>query len=559
MTLRESILLVVPDPGVGRVLARDLRGRYGDRHDVVRTAVAVEGTALARALDDAGIAVAVVIADLSLPEDGAAAVLEAVLAVAPETRRVVLSSRDQTAAALRLVEALDLDGHLAKPWGLPGDRLAELLDEQLAARQAALRGAETETTLVGHLRTSDAEQTREFLVRNQLPFRSVDADSVRGRRLVALADEGAGSGDMPLVLLPDGQVLVRPTAQQLARSMGLTTSAGSPRYDLVVVGGGPAGLGAAVYGASEGLRTLLVEREATGGQAGTSSRIENYLGFPHGVSGADLAHRARDQAARFGAEILTTAEVTGLEPEVDGGHVVSFADGSTVTTLATVLATGVRYRRIPAASVDAFTGRGVSYGAAAHTAADCAGERVFVVGAANSAGQAALAFARHACEVTLLCRGRDLSSAMSRYLVDRIAAAPNIVVRARTEVVGGRGGDRLEQVRLQPAEAASAVWVDCQRLFLFIGAAPQTDWLGDRFLRDGHGFLLTGQDLPADPTRPLPGWSAHRQPLPLEASVPGVFVAGDVRSGSVKRVASAVGEGAMAVSLVHRHLAGASR
>ena len=329
MTLREGILLVVPDPGVGRALARDLRGRYGDRHDVVRTGSAVGATAHARALDDAGTAVAMVIADLSLPEDGAAAVLEAVLDVAPEARRVVLSSRDQTAAALQLVEALDLDGHLDKPWGLPGDRLAELLDEQLGARKAALRRAETQTTLVGHLRTSEAEQTREFLVRNELPFRSVDADSVRGRRLVAVAGEGAGSGDMPLVLLSDGHVLLRPTAQQLARSMVSTTSAGYPRHDLVVVGGGPAGLGAAVCGASEGLRNLLVEREVTGGQAGMSSRIENYLGSAHGVSGADLAHRARDQAARFGASSVpcraassTTSTIPRsrrLEPRHDSG------------------------------------------------------------------------------------------------------------------------------------------------------------------------------------------------------------------------------------------------
>jgi thioredoxin reductase (NADPH) len=374
-----------------------------------------------------------------------------------------------------------------------------------------------------------------------------------GRRLLAIARLRDDAAVLPVVLPPDGEVLIRPSLRELAERAGLSTTAGSPFYDLVVVGGGPAGLGAAVYGASEGLRTLLVEQAATGGQAGQSSRIENYLGFPNGVSGAELAQRARDQATRFEVEILTAAEVTGIEPQGDG-RVVRFADGAAVTSLAVVLATGVFYKRLQAPGVDAFAGRGVYYGAAAHEAVNCAGQTVHVVGAANSAGQAALFFARHAARVVVLARGEDLRRSMSEYLVGRIEADPAIEVRTCTEIVAGHGKDHLEQLVLRDGITGDTETVDASWVFVFIGAAPRTEWLGEQYRRDSRGFLLTGPELLDADGRPPPDWPLERGPYHLESSVPGVFVAGDVRADSVKRVASAVGEGAMAVTLVHRYL-----
>lgn len=397
------------------------------------------------------------------------------------------------------------------------------------------------------------QAAKEFLARNQVPYCHLDVRSEQAQRLLATARLSDDADGLPVVLLPDGAVLVRPSLPELAERVGLSTSAGSPFYDLVVVGGGPAGLGAAVYGASEGLRTLLVERAATGGQAGQSSRIENYLGFPNGLSGAELAQRARDQATRFDVEILTTPEVTGIAPHGDG-RVVSFADGSEVTSHAVVLATGVSYTRLPAEGVDAFAGRGVYYGAAAHEAVNCKGQDVYVVGAANSAGQAALFFAQHAARVVMLVRGSDLRRSMSEYLVARIEQEPRIEVRTCTEVAGGSGDEHLERLVLRSTTAASTEVVDACWLFVFIGASPRTDWLGDGFARDDHGFLLTGPELLGPDGRPPAGWPLERDPHHLESSVPGVFVAGDVRAASVKRVASAVGEGAMAVTLVHRYL-----
>jgi thioredoxin reductase (NADPH) len=348
-------------------------------------------------------------------------------------------------------------------------------------------------------------------------------------------------------------VLHRPSLRELASRVGLSTEAGSPFYDLVVVGGGPAGLGAAVYGASEGLRTLLVERAATGGQAGQSSRIENYLGFPKGLSGAELAQRARDQALRFGVEVVTAAEVTGIEPQGDG-RVVHLGDAPSVTAHAVVLATGVSYTRLPAASVDAFSGRGVYYGAATHEAVNCTDQDVYVVGAANSAGQAALFFRRYAAKVVLVARGSDLRRSMSEYLVARIEADPKIEVRTCTEVVGADGDEHLEVLELRDNLDGTVEQVKAGWLFVFIGAVPRTDWLGERFVRDGRGFVLTGLGLLDDEGRPPADWPLERDPYLLESSVPGVFVAGDVRAASMKRVASAVGDGAMAVSLVHTYL-----
>jgi thioredoxin reductase (NADPH) len=383
-----------------------------------------------------------------------------------------------------------------------------------------------------------------------VPYRWYASDEPEGQRLLAAAKTDGLA--LPVVITPDGDPMVEPTDAELAARVGLATTPSQDFYDLIVIGGGPAGLGAAVYGASEGLRTVLVEQLATGGQAGQSSRIENYLGFPDGVSGAQLTDRARRQATKFGAEVLTTREVTGLEVRGPARR-VTFADGSFLDAHTVILATGVSYRRLGAPGLDDLTGRGVYYGSALTEAAAGAGQDVYVVGGANSAGQAALYLSRFAKSVTMLVRGSSLEKSMSYYLVKRIADIPNISVRTGTEVVRASGEDHLEHLTLRDTAQGTTETVDAQLLFLFIGAAPLTDWLDGVVTRDARGFVVTGPDLSPGGERPR-GWSLDRMPYYLETSVPGVFVAGDARAESAKRVASAVGEGAMAVMLVHRYL-----
>jgi thioredoxin reductase (NADPH) len=383
-----------------------------------------------------------------------------------------------------------------------------------------------------------------------VPYRWYASDEPEGQRLLAAA--GADGRALPLVITAGGDPLIEPTDAELAARVGLATTPSKDFYDLIVVGGGPAGLGAAVYGASEGLRTVLVEQLATGGQAGQSSRIENYLGFPDGVSGAQLTDRARRQAAKFGAEVLTTREVTGLEVRGSARR-VKFADGTFTDAHTVILATGVSYRRLHAPGLDELTGRGVYYGSALTEAAACRDQDVYIVGGANSAGQAALYLSRLAKSVTLLVRGPSLEKSMSYYLISRIADNPAISVRTCTEVIGASGRDHLEKLTLRDAERGSTETVDAQWLYLFIGAQPLTGWLDGVVVRDAKGFVVAGPDLSAGGQRPR-GWTLDRPPYHLETSVPGVFVAGDARAESAKRVASAVGEGAMAVMLVHRYL-----
>jgi thioredoxin reductase (NADPH) len=548
---RPVLLTVDDDPAVGRALARDLRRRYAETCRVVRAEDGPSALEALRELQLRGEQVAVLLADHRMPGMTGIEFLEQAMDLAPSARRVLLTAYADTDAAIRAINDVDLDRYLLKPWDPPEERLYPVLDELLAEWKRTSRPAFEGISLVGHQWSQSTQELKEFLARNQVPFRHLDARSEGGRRLLELA---GGEEQLPVVVMPDGEVLRQPSLPDLATRAGLSTSAGSPFYDLVVVGGGPAGLGSAVYGASEGLRTLLVERAATGGQAGQSSRIENYLGFPKGLSGAELAQRARDQALRFDVEILTAAEVTGVDARGDG-RVVRFGDGSEVTAMAVVLASGVSYTRLPAPGVDGFSGRGVYYGAAAHEAVNCKGQDVYVVGGANSAGQAALFFARYASRVVVLVRGSDLRRSMSEYLVTRIEEDPVIEVRTCCEVAGARGGDHLEQLVLRDSTTGQEDVVDASWLFVFIGAAPRTDWLGEAFVRDEKGFVVTGLDLLDEAGRPPQDWPLERDPYLLESSVPGVFVAGDVRAASVKRVASAVGEGALAVTLVHRHLA----
>ncbi|MGW2420434.1 FAD-dependent oxidoreductase [Streptomyces sp. NPDC001709] len=547
---RTVILTVDDDPGVSRAVARDLRRRYGESYRIVRAESGESALEALRELKLRGDLVAVILADYRMPQMNGIEFLERALDVYPGARRVLLTAYADTNAAIDAINVVDLDHYLLKPWDPPEEKLYPVLDDLLEAWRTSAYRPVPSTKVVGHRWSARSSDVREFLARNQVPYRWYSVEEPEGQRLLAAA--GQDGQRLPLVITPDGGTLVEPEAPELAARVGLATTPTADFYDLIVIGGGPAGLGAAVYGASEGLRTVLVERSATGGQAGQSSRIENYLGFPDGVSGAQLTNRARRQAAKFGAEILTAREVTGLE--VNGAaRVVRFADGSAIAAHSVILATGVQYRQLEAAGCTDLTGCGVFYGSALTEAAACQGQDIYIVGGANSAGQAAMYLSRGAKSVTLLVRGPDLSASMSYYLIQQINEAPNISVRPNTVVDAAHGADHLEQLTLRHTVSGESERVDAQWMFVFIGAAPLTDWLGDAVLRDKRGFILAGPDLTAD-GRPPAGWELDRPPYHLETSVPGVFVAGDARAESAKRVASAVGEGAMAVMLVHRYL-----
>ncbi|MEU8457403.1 FAD-dependent oxidoreductase [Streptomyces griseoaurantiacus] len=547
---RTVILTVDDDPGVSRAVARDLRRRYGESHRVVRAEDGETALDALRELKLRGDQVAVILADYRMPRMNGIEFLERAMDIHPAARRVLLTAYADTNAAIDAINVIDLDHYLLKPWDPPEEKLYPVLDDLLAAWRASDHRPVPVTKVVGHRWSARSSEVREFLARNQVPYRWYSVDEPEGGRLLEAA--GQDGRRLPLVVTPEGTPLVEPEDAELAGQVGLATTPTEEFYDLVVIGGGPAGLGAAVYGASEGLRTLLVERQATGGQAGQSSRIENYLGFPDGVSGAQLTGRARRQAARFGAEILTAREVAGLE--VNGAaRTVRFSDGSAVAAHSVILATGVSYRQLDAPGLAELTGCGVFYGSALTQAPSCANQDVYVVGGANSAGQAAMYLARNCRSVTLLVRGESLTASMSHYLIQQIEATPNISVRTRTVVEAAHGSDRLDKLSLRHVDSGEDELVDAQWLFVFIGAAPLTGWLDGTVLRDPHGFILAGPDMTSDGSPP-PGWEPVRPPYHLETSVPGVFVAGDARAASAKRVASAVGEGAMAVMLVHRYL-----
>ncbi|MGR4849529.1 FAD-dependent oxidoreductase [Streptomyces sp. LARHCF252] len=547
---RTVIMTVDDDPGVSRAVARDLRRRYGASYRIVRAESGESALDALRELKLRGDLVAVILADYRMPQMNGIEFLEQALDVYPGARRVLLTAYADTNAAIDAINVVDLDHYLLKPWDPPEEKLYPVLDDLLQAWRTSDFRPVPSTKVVGHRWSSRSSDVREFLARNQVPYRWYSTEEPEGRRLLAAA--GADGMRLPVVITPDGTPLVEPEAVDLAARVGLATTPTADFYDLVVIGGGPAGLGAAVYGASEGLRTVLVERSATGGQAGQSSRIENYLGFPDGVSGAQLTDRARRQAAKFGAEILTAREVTALE--VNGAaRIVRFSDGSAVAAHSVILATGVSYRQLAAPGCDDLTGCGVFYGSALTEAPSCQGQDVYIVGGANSAGQAAMYLSRGAKSVTLLVRGPSLSASMSHYLIQQIDEAPNIQVRSRTVVEAAHGDGHLERLTLRDVDSGHTEQVDAQWVFVFIGAAPLTDWLDGTVLRDERGFILAGPDLTSD-GRPPQDWELDRPPYHLETNVPGVFVAGDARAESAKRVASAVGEGAMAVMLVHRYL-----
>jgi thioredoxin reductase (NADPH) len=545
---RKPVMLTVDDdPAVSRAVARDLRRHYGEEHRIVRAESGADALDTLRELKLRGEAVAMLIADYRMPQMSGIEFLEQAMDLYPAARRVLLTAYADTHAAIDAINVVDLDHYLLKPWDPPEEKLYPVIDGLLDAWRAAPEHPIPHTKVIGHRWSARSWQVRDFLARNGLYYTWFMADEPAGERILKAAGEDGLR--LPVVVTERGEPLVDPTDAQLADTLGLSTQLSQDFYDLIVIGGGPAGLAAAVYGASEGLRTVLIERTATGGQAGQSSRIENYLGFPDGVSGGQLADRARRQAEKFGAELITARTATALE--INGSkRTVRFADGGSVDAHAVILATGVSYRQLEATGCAELTGRGVYYGAATSVASECTDEDVYVIGGANSAGQAAMFLSRDAASVTIVVRAASLEASMSYYLIQQIEQNPKITVRTCSEVHCAVGTDHLEKLTLADNRTGTTEDVTCARMFIFIGAAPRTEWLDGVLARDDHGFLLTGPDL-----RNVCGWALDRPPHHLETSVPGVFVAGDVRSESAKRVAAAVGEGSMAVMLVHRYLA----
>ena len=547
---RPVLLTVDDDPSVSRAVARDLRRRYGEDYRIMR---ADSGEEALQAIKDVvlrGEQVAAILADYRMPRMNGVDFLEQAMDLVPQARRALVTAYADTNAAIQAINVVDVDHYLLKPWEPPEEKFYPVVDELLETWQREAKAPEHKIKILGHPWSAASYEIRDFLARNMVPYRLYNVSDPEGVHLLAAA--GAEERQAPVVITRDGKPLVQPSLFEVANAVGLTTTPQGEFYDVVIIGGGPAGLGAAVYAASEGLKTVVVERAAAGGQAGQSSRIENYLGFPDGVSGDQLTDRARRQAQRFGAELLTARTVVDLEVRGPARRVL-FDDGSSVLTHAVVLATGVSYRQLQASGADELVGRGVYYGSSATQAESCLGDHVIVVGGANSAGQAAVFFSRYADRVTMAVRGNSLEKSMSSYLSEQIAGIPNIEVRLNTTVQSCAGDDHLQCVTFVDHAGGQQV-VDSGHLFVFIGAAPLTDWLPDSLIRDASGFVVTGPELTAGGKRPA-SWDLERTPYLLESSIPGVFVAGDVRAQSVKRVASAVGEGALAVTLVHRYLA----
>ncbi|MEV0787679.1 FAD-dependent oxidoreductase [Kribbella sp. NPDC050459] len=545
---KPAILTVDDDPMVSAAISRDLRRRYGDDYLVVRATSGDQALAALTKLALRNQPIALIATDQRMPGMTGIELLERAREYARSAKYLLLTAYADTDVAIRAINEIGLDYYLLKPWDPPEDQLFPVVDDLLGDWQHANPEHTSDVRVVGNRWSDRAHDIKTFLARNHVPYRWYDVErDAEGQRLRELAD--AADHELPLVLIPEGDTLRCPTTLDLASALGLRTRAEQPLYDVCIVGGGPAGLAAGVYAASEGLSTVIVEREAPGGQAGLSAAIENYLGFPRGLTGSDLAQRAVAQASRFGAEMVLARSVVGLESR-GPVHAVLLEGSGEIEARALIVATGVSYRSLDVDGLGDLTGRGVYYGATASEASQVQDDEVYIVGAANSAGQAALNLARYAKRVVLLVRGETLETSMSRYLVDKISQAPTIEVRCRTEVVGCRGDGHLEALTLADRRSGRVEEVPASWLFIFVGAIPRTDWLGDAVVRDAKGFVVTGPDLIA-----LDRWALPRPPYALETSVPGVFAAGDVRLDSMKRVASAVGEGAMSIYLVHRFLA----
>ncbi len=548
--MAKPILLAIDDDvSVLEAVVQDLRRRYGQRYRVLRAASGQAAFDITTQLKERGDTIALFLSDQRMPGMTGVELLERVMPLYPDARRVLLTAYADTEAAIRAINSARIHYYLNKPWDPPEEKLYPVLDDLLQSWNQGYKPPYDGLQLVSARWGAGDHEVRNFLSRNRIDFKWLNPDlSPEGLEL--LRSKGLDEGKLPVVLFPDGSSLVQPTTTELAGKVGLRTEARQEYYDVVVVGAGPAGLAAGVYGASEGLKTLLVEPLAPGGQAGSSSKIENYLGFPEGLSGEELAKRAYIQAQRLGAEFLTQG-VTAIRSE-NGYHIVQLTDGREVSCRVCLLATGVDWRWLDVPGEERLRGKGVFYGAALTESNTCANEEIYIVGGANSAGQAAMHFSRHAAKVRMLVRGDGLTRSMSKYLIDQIEATPNIVVESGTEVVGLKSDcDHLECLELRTPDGH--VSRACGSLFIFIGAEPRTDWLPENIVRDSKGFVLAGPDLKSSGRS---GWRLDREPYLLETSVPGIFVAGDVRFGSVKRCASAVGEGSIAIQFVHQYLAG---
>ncbi|PWT97938.1 MAG: fused response regulator/thioredoxin-disulfide reductase [Terriglobia bacterium] len=552
--MKPALLTVDDDPEVLGAIQRDLRDRYAERYRVLR---AESGKAALEALAELkkrNEPVALLLADQRMPQMTGVAFLNEAIKLFPDAKRALLTAYADTDAAIRAINDARIHHYLLKPWDPPDQNLYPVLDDLLDDWQAAYRPAFIGLRILSDRWSPKSYALREFLARHQVPFRWLDVERADRDSEVqqAIASIGPDAGSLPLVLFPDGACMSDPATADLADRIGLKLRADSTFFDLIIVGGGPAGLAAGVYAASEGLKTVVVERDAPGGQAGLSSRIENYLGFPSGLSGADLTRRAVIQAQRFGTQILSPQEAVALR--VDGAYrYVRISDGSELACHTVLLTTGVQWRKLDVPGVDRLQGAGVYYGAGATEAAACTDEEVFIVGGANSAGQAAMNFSKYARRVIMLVRGESLASSMSRYLIEQIEKTPNIHVEFNSSVAAVHGETRLEAISVRCSTSGEVNTVPACSLFIFIGAQPQTEWLGNLVERDAKGFILSGTDLIRN-GKPPTGWPLTRLPGLLETSVPGVFAAGDVRGGSVKRVASGVGEGSIAIQFIHQYL-----
>jgi thioredoxin reductase (NADPH) len=542
---RPAIVAVDDEPAVLAAVARDLRRRFGEGYRILRAGSGAEGLDVLRELRTRGDQVALLVADQRMPGMAGTEYLVQARTIVPDAKRLLLTAYADTEAAIAAINEVALDYYLLKPWDPPEEQLYPVVEDLLTTWESGAALESGGVRIIGHRFSKDSHDLRDFLARNRVPARWLDVErDGEARELLRVA--GVDDERLPVALLEDGGVLERPTVLELAERLGVAGVPAQEHYDLVIVGGGPAGLAAAVYGASEGLKTVLVEREATGGQAGQSSRIENYLGFPSGLSGSDLARRATTQARRLGAELLTVRDADALRVE-GAGRFVELDGGGTLSATSVLVASGVTYRQLDAPGFAELTGAGIYYGAALTEARSCRDQRVAIIGGANSAGQAAVYFSGYAEQVTMLVRADSLAKSMSHYLIEQIAEQPNITVRTRASVMAAEAGDgRLARLRVRDDDGESTLESDA--CFVFIGASPRTDWLDGVVARDPRGFILAGPDVTNA------GWPLKRDPYPLETSVPGVFVAGDVRARSIKRVASAVGEGSMAVSLVHQYL-----
>ena len=543
---RLPVILVVDDePTVLAAVARDLRRGFGERYRIVRAGSGEEALEVVRELVRRGEQVALLVADQRMPGLSGTDYLVRAREVVPTAKRVLLTAYADTEAAIQAINEVDLDYYLLKPWDPPEEKLFPVVRDLVSAWAAGAALEAGGVRLIGHRFSRATHDLRDFLARNLVPARWLDVErDAEARQLLKVA--GVDDDRLPVALLEDGTVLERPTVLELAERLGVAGQPALEHYDLVIVGGGPAGLAAAVYGASEGLKTIMVEREGPGGQAGQSSRIENYLGFPAGLSGSELTRRATTQARRLGAELLTLQDTTGLRVE-GSGRIVELSGGGNLSASTVLIASGVSYRQLNAPGFAELTGQGIYYGAALTDARECKDQHVVVIGGANSAGQAAVYLSSYARRVTMLVRGDSLAESMSHYLIEQIEALDTIEVRTRSEAVAAEGDGRLRALRIRNPDGSESV-EQVDACFVFIGARPLTDWLEGVVARDERGFILAGLDV-------KDGWPLQRDPFPLETSVPGVFVAGDVRARSIKRVASAVGEGSMAVSLVHQYLA----